>query len=109
MSPIQEQRRSITSCAPRKARRELWELLSAPLDAEELELPLNRSGDNLDKQRLRNMQEAVATLAASLDMPDGLLCARKHLELLLEGRGWPATLEGWRRSLLEPVLSPLLA
>ena len=80
--------------APRKARRELWDLLAAPLDAEELELPLNRSGDNLDKQRLRNMQEAVATLAATLDMPDGLLCARKHLELLLEGRGWPATLEG---------------
>jgi ribonuclease D len=95
--------------APRKARRELWELLAAPLADDELELPLNRSGENLDKQRLRNLQEAVATLAATLELPDGLLCARKHLELLLEGRGWPATLEGWRRSLLEPVLTPLLA
>jgi ribonuclease D len=51
----------------------------------------------------------VATLAATLELPDGLLCARKHLELLLEGRGWPLALEGWRRSLLEPVLTPLLA
>ena len=95
--------------APRKARRELWELLSAPLSDEEGELPLNRAGENLDKQRLKKLQEAVAALAASLEVPDGLLCARKHLEALLEGRGWPAMLEGWRRSLLEPVLAPLLA
>lgn len=94
--------------APRKARRDLWELLEAPLSDEELSLPLNRSGETLDKQRLKNLQEAVAQLAQSLDVPDGLLCARKHLELLLEGRGWPGTLEGWRRSLLEPVLTPLL-
>jgi ribonuclease D len=95
--------------APRKARRELWDLLEASLSDEELEIPLNRISDNLDKQRLKNMQEAVTRLAQSLDVPDGLLCARKHLELLLEGRGWPATLEGWRRTLLEPVLTPLLA
>ena len=95
--------------APRKARRELWELLSAPLSQEEASLPLNRAGEGLDKQRLKHLQEAVAALAASLDVPDGLLCARRHLEVLLEGRGWPATLEGWRRSLLEPVLAPLLA
>jgi ribonuclease D len=95
--------------APRKARRELWELLQAPLSEEESTLPLNRSGDVLDKQRLKNLQEAVAKLALSLELPDGLLCARKHLELLLEGRGWPPALEGWRRALLEPVLTPLLA
>ena len=94
--------------APRKARRELWDLLEAPLSDEERALPLNRSGETLDKQRLKNLQEAVAQLAQALDVPDGLLCARKHLELLLEGRGWPGTLEGWRRSLLEPVLTPLL-
>jgi ribonuclease D len=95
--------------SPRKARRELWELLAEGLSDVELQLPLNRSSDSVDKQRLRNLQEAVATLAATLELPDGLLCARKHLELLLEGRGWPLALEGWRRSLLEPVLTPLLA
>ncbi len=95
--------------APRKARRELWDLLEVPLTDEERSIPLNRSNDNLDKQRLRDLQEAVAKLALSLDVPEGLLCARKHLEALLEGRGWPRTLEGWRRALLEPVLMPLLA
>jgi ribonuclease D len=94
--------------APRKARRELWDLLAAPLSDEEMSLPLNRSGETLDKQRLKNLQEAVAKLASSLEVPDSLLCARKHLELLLEGRGWPPALEGWRRELLEPVLMPVL-
>ena len=95
--------------APRKARRELWDLLQAGADADELSMPVNRSGEASDKQRLRNLQEAVSELAKSLDLPEGLLCARRHLELLLEGRGWPTSLEGWRRSLLEPVLTPLLA
>ncbi len=94
--------------APRRARRELFEMLEAPLEAEELALPLNRAAEAIDKQRLRAMQEAVAAVAATLDMPEGLLCARRHLEALLEGRGWPPALEGWRRSLLEPALAPLL-
>lgn len=94
--------------APRKARRELWALLEAPLTDDERNIPLNRSGDTLDKQKLKAMQEAVAGVAAALSVPDGLLCARKHLEALLEGRGWPAALEGWRRQSLEPVLAPLL-
>jgi ribonuclease D len=95
--------------SPRRARRELFDLLVAPLDEEESALPLNRSGEPLDKQRLRSLQDAVAALAASLEIPEGLLCARRHLEQLMEGRGWPAALEGWRRQLLEPALAPLLS
>ena len=95
--------------APRKSRRELWDLLSAPLTDAERDIPLNRSSDTLDKPRLKAMQEAVAGIAQSLEIPEGLLCARKHLEALLEGRGWPQALEGWRRELLEPVLGKLLA
>jgi ribonuclease D len=94
--------------SPRRSRNELFELLAQPLDEEEQQLPLNRASDPLDKQRLRSMQEAVAALATSLDLPEGLLCARRHLEVLLEGRGWPDALQGWRRSLLEPALQPLL-
>jgi ribonuclease D len=94
--------------APRKARRELWDLLGPPLSDEEMALPLNRSGELLDKHKLKAMQEAVARIALELEVPDGLLCARKHLELLLEGRSWPGALEGWRRTLLEPVLTPIL-
>ena len=52
--------------------------------------------------------DAVAALAASLDIPEGLLCARRHLEALMAGRGWPEALQGWRRSLLEPALAPRL-
>jgi ribonuclease D len=94
--------------SPRRARKDLFELLAQPLDEEERALPLNRAGEALDKQRLRGMQEAVAALAATLELPEGLLCARRHLEALLEGRGWPEALQGWRRSLLEPALAPLL-
>ena len=94
--------------APRKSRRELWELLERPLTGDELAIPLNVSSDMLDKQKLKRMQEAVASVASELDVPEGLLCARKHLEALLEGRDWPPVLEGWRRERLEPVLAPLL-
>jgi ribonuclease D len=94
--------------APRKSRGELWALLEAPLTDAERDIPVVR-GEQLDKQKLKAMQDAVATLARSLELPEGLLCARKHLETLLEGRGWPDALIGWRHELLEPVLAPLLA
>jgi len=95
--------------APRKARAELWTIVAAPLTDAERDIPLIRPTETLDKQKLRALQEAVAKLAAELQIPEGLLCARKHLEALMEGRVWPAALEGWRRTLLEPALTPLLA
>lgn len=51
----------------------------------------------------------MAAKAAELEVPDGLLCARRHLEALLETGNWPDALQGWRRTLLEPALAPLLA
>jgi ribonuclease D len=93
--------------APRKGRSELWKILDAPLTDAELALPQVRSSDAIDKKTLRELQDEVARAAAGLGVPDGLLCARKHLEALLEGR-WPAALEGWRRELLEPALAPRL-
>jgi ribonuclease D len=75
--------------SPRRARKELFELLSAPLDEAEARLPLNRAPEAADKQRLRSLQDAVAALAASLEIPESLLCARRHLEVLLAGQGWP--------------------
>jgi ribonuclease D len=94
--------------APRKGRNELWKVLSAPLTEAELAIPQVRSSEAIDKKALRELQDEVARTAAQLSLPDGLLCARKHLESLLEGRGWPTALEGWRRELLEPVLTPRL-
>lgn len=93
--------------APRKSRRELWELLEAPLSEGERAIPLSKA-EQIDKNLLKKMQEAVAGVARSLDIPEGLLCSRRHLESLLEGRGWPDALAGWRREKLEEVLSPLV-
>ena len=53
------------------------------------------------------MQEAVAQHAGSLNIPEGMLASRKHLEVLMEGQ-WPMALEGWRRDQLETVLGPLI-
>ena len=93
--------------APRKSRGELWDRLSAPITAEERGIPLLKP-ESYDKQTLKAMQEAVIAVAQAHGLPEGLLCARKHLEALLEGRGWPEAVNGWRRELLEPVLSPLI-
>ncbi len=46
--------------------------------------------------------------AAELDLPEGLLCSRRHLERLLATGRWPAALEGWRRDLLHERLIALL-
>ena len=93
--------------APRKARPELWEVVAAPLGDAERDVPLARA-EPPDKARLKRLQEAVAGVAAAQQLPEGLLCSRRHLETLMEGRGWPDALAGWRRDLLEPVLGALL-
>ena len=93
--------------APRKSRNELFERLSAPVTDEERGIPLLKP-ESYDKQTLKAMQEAVIAVAQAHGLPEGLLCARRHLESLLEGRGWPDAVAGWRRDLLEPALSPLI-
>jgi len=93
--------------APRKARGDLWQVLSAPLSDEERTLPLARQ-DTLDKARLKALQQAVAGVAEAQGLPEGLLASRRHLETLLETGQWPEALSGWRRELLEPTLGPLL-
>ncbi|HPO24106.1 MAG TPA: ribonuclease D, partial [Arenimonas sp.] len=93
--------------APRKFRTELWEEVTRELTDSELAIPPIKNVDAIDKQKLRAMQEAVAKQAAALNIPEGLLASRKHLEVLLEGH-WPGALEGWRRELLEPFITPLM-
>lgn len=93
--------------APRKFRSELWEEITRPLLESELSIPQIKNADTIDKQKLRAMQEAIAQHAAMLNIPEGLLASRKHLEILLEGH-WPNALEGWRREQLESLLNPML-
>jgi ribonuclease D len=92
--------------APRSLRTPLWEALITPL-ADESKAPMAR-GDDRDKKQLRALQEAVAAVAAELQLPEGLLASRKVLEALQDGSGWNGQLAGWRRPLLEPRLAPLL-
>ena len=51
---------------------------------------------------------AIEEAASELQLPEGLLASRKVLEALQDGSGWIGPLAGWRRTLLEPRLEPLL-
>ena len=95
----------------RSARRladEIAALLDAPLDADEATMPLAREPERADRARLKAMQAAVAVQAAALDLPEGLLCARRHLESLASDGRWPTALDGWRREVLEGPLRQAL-
>lgn len=93
--------------APRKLAAQIWTALETPL-ADEADAPAPPTVE-ADRKTVREMQEAVSTLGASLGIPDGVLASRKRLEQLLETGRWPDALEGWRREQLEPVLAPLIA
>lgn len=90
--------------APRRARAALWEVLSRPLSPEEQDIPLATPPNPALRQPLKAMQAEVARLAAALDLPEGLLCPRRHLESLLNSGHWPAALEGWRADILKQPL-----
>jgi ribonuclease D len=86
-------------------RAELLDVLHAPLAADELEFtPIPHAPDPREKQIVSAMKEIVVARAKELDLPDGLLCARRHLEALLATRKWPISLDGWRREVLHDAL-----
>jgi ribonuclease D len=86
-------------------RADLLEVLHAPIaDDERAFTPIPHAPDARDKQVIARLKEAVVARATELDLPDGLLCARRHLESLLATRRWPAALEGWRREVLHDAL-----
>jgi ribonuclease D len=90
-------------------RTELLALLQQPLEDDELRFePITRAPSLREKPALGALRDAVAARATALDLPDGLLCARRHLESLLVTRRWPSALEGWRRDVLHDTLMPLL-
>ncbi|MFI4969788.1 MAG: ribonuclease D, partial [Lysobacterales bacterium] len=86
-------------------RAELLAVLNAPLAPEELEFaPIPRAPSAADKTVIAAMKEVVAARGAELDLPEGLLCSRRHLESLFATRAWPGALEGWRRGVLHDAL-----
>lgn len=91
-------------------RREVFELLHRPLDADdESTQPIPPTLTSADKRALAKMKDEVARVAQTLDIAEGLLCSRRHLEALLTDRAWPAALEGWRKPLLHDALMALAA
>jgi len=92
--------------APRKLAVMIWNALVTPLDDED-DLPPLQSAEP-DKAALKRLQQAVAARSAELGLPDGVLASRRGLLALLDGSGWLAVLDGWRRGELEPLLAPLL-
>jgi ribonuclease D len=93
--------------APRKLGDAIWQALITPL-ADELQAPRARNASSDDKNALKRLQDAVSTRSAELGLPDGILASRRYLEALQETGNWPSALSGWRRTELEPLLSPLL-
>ncbi|HEX6832599.1 MAG TPA: ribonuclease D [Rudaea sp.] len=91
-------------------RKEVFELLHAPIGADDEAdtAPIPPPFDSAQKRALAAMKQIVATIAEELQLPEGLLCPRRHLESFVTDRIWPAALEGWRSPLLREVLTSKL-
>jgi ribonuclease D len=90
-------------------RMQLLAELNAPLAAHDLEFaPIPHAPTGAEKIVIAAMKAFVIARADELGLPEGLLCARRHLESLLATRAWPAALEGWRREILHDGLIALL-
>jgi ribonuclease D len=86
--------------SPKGVRSHLFALLQKPFDDEELHAPIVSEPAQTQKLQLKAMQQAVLDIATELNIPEGLLCSRKHMEYLLETKMWPSILNGWRKQLL---------
>jgi ribonuclease D len=87
-------------------RRELFDLLQMPLSSQDLDIaPIPAAPSSAQKRRFAALREQVAAIAQKLDLPEGLLCPRRHLETLVYDGVWPQALEGWRRPLLHEALT----
>jgi ribonuclease D len=91
-------------------REEVWDLLHAPLtDADAATAAIPPPLSAAEKRTIAAMKDVVAAVAKPLDLPEGLLCSRRHLEALVTERTWPAALEGWRKPLLHDALTRLIS
>lgn len=88
----------------------LLDVLHAPLEDADLVFdPIPPAATTQERRAISTLKEIVVARAAELDLPEGLLCARRHLETLWIARRWPAALEGWRRGVLHDALMTRLA
>lgn len=86
-------------------RAEVFELLREPIRDDEREFEsIPPAPSSQERKAISALKEIVVAKAAELDIPDGLLCSRRHLESLWASRTWPRALEGWRRGVLHDAL-----
>ena len=86
-------------------RTELLALLQAPLEDDvRATAPIPANLDGAQKRAVGEMKNVVTAIATQLQIPETLLCPRRHLEALATDRAWPAALEGWRKALLHDEL-----
>ena len=92
-------------------RAQLMAILGAAATPEELAAlaPIPRAPKGEAKRAVDAMREVVQAEAFKLDIPPGLLCPRRLIEEFAVTRAWPEGLNGWRASVLEAKLTPLLA
>ncbi|MGN6789228.1 MAG: ribonuclease D [Rhodanobacteraceae bacterium] len=91
-------------------RAELLVLLQATTTQEELEAlqPIPPAPRGEAKRAIDAMRAVVQAAAEKLALPAGLLCPRRLIEEFAVTRTWPAGLQGWRASVLQAQLTPLL-
>lgn len=90
-------------------RAELLDEIRRPLAPEELEFaPILPLPGPREKRQLAALKSVVVAKATELGIPEGLLCARRHLETLIADGVWPIALTGWREALLRDALEAKL-
>jgi ribonuclease D len=95
--------------SPKGSRNHLYALLQRPFDEEEFSVPIVSEIAQTQKKQLKAMQQVVLEIATELNIPEGLLCSRKHLEYLLETKTWPNILNGWRKQLLADRFNEIIS
>ncbi len=86
-------------------RTEVLELLREPIRDDEREFDaIPPAPSAQERKAIGALKEVVVAKATELDIPDGLLCSRRHLESLWASRTWPRALEGWRQDVLHNAL-----
>jgi ribonuclease D len=92
--------------APRKLATQVLAALQTPVPGE-AGMPEASPPQAADRQRIKRLQQEVAAIAAELELPEGLLCSRRHLERWLLDGQWPQALSGWRQPLLQARLQAI--
>ena len=90
-------------------RTELLQLLQTPLQPNDLDIaPIPAPFTTQQKRAMQAMRDKITEIAQRENIPEGLLCSRRHMEALVTDGAWPAALEGWRKPLLFDALAAYL-